>query len=463
MADSVQSPSKRPRLSIEEKHKNDIDRITDLPDWVLCHILSFLPTQDSVATTLLSKRWVDLWTQVPVLDFTDSDHHPLTDLRNVSWLLNFVHYVLLMSKAQSIRKFTLNWKLDLEFDVRYLRTWISCAVRRNIQELNLYFRSPQPHVSLPGNLFACKTHVSLNLAYEIFVDVPATVHLPCLRTLQLIGVIYANDDSLRRLLSSCPVLEDLTVSADNIVVLDINVPSVNTITVTRYSRGDIDPGSKLLIKAPMLERIDVKDVEVWDFLIGDASNLAEAIIEVFHGWSNDQFFKFLKDIANVRFLSLLKCTLWLVCCRWLVCPSEAKFPVFHNLVHLDIDCGCGYLDFLLALLKCSDNLKILVFRNVPFHCKLECDQALVESVPKCVSMSLKTLIFQQVYNDECDLKLLRYVLKNATFLKQMKIGISSRLAKRGRLLQNLLNYPRASVACEISFFFFDSSNEEIHL
>ncbi|XVF00894.1 hypothetical protein REPUB_Repub04eG0041300 [Reevesia pubescens] len=456
MADSMQSPSKRPNLSGEENHKNDTDRIGDLPDSVLGHILSFLPTQDSVATNLLSKRWVDLWTEVPVLDFTYSDHHPLSQHRNGSWFLNFMFHVLLMSKAQRIRKFTLDWKLNWEFDERYLKTWISCAVRRNIQELNLYFRPPQPHVKLPGCLFTCKTLVSLKLAYEIFVDVPATVHLPCLKILRLKEVTYANDDSLRRLLSSCPVLEDLTVSADNIVVLDINVPSMKRIRVTGDLSKDVDPRSKLLIKAPMLERIDLEEGKFCEFFIEDASNLAKAIIDVDQKWSNDQRFMFLKGIANVRFLSLLNCNLKLVS------PSEAKLPMFHNLVHLDIKYGCRYLNFLLALLECSDNLKILVLHNMPFGCKRGCHRAVIESVPKCVSMSLRTLIFKQVYNIECDWKALRYVLKNAKFLEEMKIEISSGLVNRRRLLKNLLKYPRASMECEIRFF-FESSNQEIHL
>ncbi|XVF45510.1 hypothetical protein PTKIN_Ptkin02bG0212400 [Pterospermum kingtungense] len=86
MADSVLSSSKRPRLSSEEKHESNIDRISDLPDSVLCHILSVLPTVDSVATTILSKRCVDLWTQVPFLVFTSLFGQSHND---GSWFLNF--------------------------------------------------------------------------------------------------------------------------------------------------------------------------------------------------------------------------------------------------------------------------------------------------------------------------------------------------------------------------------------
>ncbi|KAM2787054.1 hypothetical protein PS2_007879 [Malus domestica] len=64
------------------------DRISALPNEVLCHILSFLPTKYVVRTTVLSKKWNNIWTSVPNLYFCDDDYP------NVNAFISFVDHVL---------------------------------------------------------------------------------------------------------------------------------------------------------------------------------------------------------------------------------------------------------------------------------------------------------------------------------------------------------------------------------
>ncbi|KAL8494670.1 hypothetical protein ACS0TY_025492 [Phlomoides rotata] len=49
-------------------HKHS-DRLIELPLSLIHHILSFLAMRDVVSTTILSKRWNNLWTYVPCLNF----------------------------------------------------------------------------------------------------------------------------------------------------------------------------------------------------------------------------------------------------------------------------------------------------------------------------------------------------------------------------------------------------------
>lgn len=53
------------------------DRISRLPDELLSHVLTYVDSDLAVRTSVLSKRWVNLWTTLPCLNFkiaTPSDH-----------------------------------------------------------------------------------------------------------------------------------------------------------------------------------------------------------------------------------------------------------------------------------------------------------------------------------------------------------------------------------------------------
>ncbi|CAN1327479.1 Putative F-box/FBD/LRR-repeat protein At5g44950 [Linum perenne] len=49
-----------------------IDRLSDLPDGILHHIMSFLDTTSIVQTSILSKRWRCLWKDAPAINFKRS-------------------------------------------------------------------------------------------------------------------------------------------------------------------------------------------------------------------------------------------------------------------------------------------------------------------------------------------------------------------------------------------------------
>ncbi|XP_026445006.1 F-box/FBD/LRR-repeat protein At1g16930-like isoform X2 [Papaver somniferum] len=60
------------------------DRISQLPDSIIHHILSFLSdTTYAVQTCVLSKRWRYLWTSLPVLKFSDEFHHRDSDVDDI--------------------------------------------------------------------------------------------------------------------------------------------------------------------------------------------------------------------------------------------------------------------------------------------------------------------------------------------------------------------------------------------
>ncbi|KAE8681974.1 hypothetical protein F3Y22_tig00111278pilonHSYRG00074 [Hibiscus syriacus] len=426
MADLVQRLSKKRSVEKEkekdmEKGQKHIDQLSNLPDSIICHILSFLPTKFSAEFigTLGS--------------FVDSIGNFLTNCQ-----------------AQNVYQFIIDFKPFLEVDEEHLGKWVAAAVERNVQELKLSLKfSHVPTVRLPGRLFACRTLVSLKLIDNIFIDLRENVCLQNLRTLQLERLHYANEGSFNILLSGCPVLEDLVVERildDGILDMVINVASLKRLNLKNYEAND----HGLLISAPLLERIElsqnVLNFNVLNFQI-DSSSLVEAIIDIHVTCEPIEAF------ANLEFLSLSEYAL-----------DGMAFHEFHNLVCLETTTSCANWDDLEELLHGSNNLKTLVYHiEVPIlHRGHNCDKSFSKTVPVCVSASLKALKLTGFINQNCNWTFIQYMLKNAKFLEEVKIRTSSMLKKRRSHIRNMLNCPRASTECQIRFF-LDSTGEEYRL
>ncbi|XP_065872606.1 uncharacterized protein [Euphorbia lathyris] len=90
------------KLKLEEKE----DRISSLPDPLLHHILSFLlSTVDAIQTDILSKRWQNQWTHVPVLIFDSGcgEHVAkviLKQLQNVKELSIGASFIKILSDGE---------------------------------------------------------------------------------------------------------------------------------------------------------------------------------------------------------------------------------------------------------------------------------------------------------------------------------------------------------------------------
>ncbi|KAL9286241.1 F-box protein [Arabidopsis thaliana] len=202
-----------------------MDRIIGLPDEVLVKILSFVPTKVAVSTSILSKRWEFLWMWLTKLDFGDK-HYSESECKRLQC---FLDRNLPLHRAPVIESFRLVLS-DSHFKPEDVRMWVVVAVSRYIRELEIcssYF--PEKQNILPSSLYTCKSLVILKLDGGILLDVPRMVCLPSLKTLELKGVSYFKQGSLQRLLSNCPVLEDLFVlllRCDDIGMFTVIVPSL---------------------------------------------------------------------------------------------------------------------------------------------------------------------------------------------------------------------------------------------
>ncbi|KAG2308026.1 hypothetical protein Bca52824_027774 [Brassica carinata] len=103
------------------ENERNLDRLSNLPDSLLCKILSDFSTKESGRTSVLSKRWRYLWLNVPVLDFT---------FRRI---LRF----LCCENEQHLERFKLLYWVG-EHDASRFKSWMDAVTRRKILHLSLY-------------------------------------------------------------------------------------------------------------------------------------------------------------------------------------------------------------------------------------------------------------------------------------------------------------------------------------
>jgi hypothetical protein len=202
--------------------KVDTDRISELPDELLIHILSFLPPKFAFTTSVLSKRWESLCKFLTVLRFDDKsvkNYVEEFDLFNT-----FIDNVMLSKdrQLQPIKAFHLRChSADLLFNHN---DWVEAAKQRGVEDLQLSMfkfetalreliqNSVMRFLKIsPSSIFSCRTLVILKLKRLRVMGNILSFDLPSLKTLHLKGVYLQNSEDLKKLISASLVLEDLYI------------------------------------------------------------------------------------------------------------------------------------------------------------------------------------------------------------------------------------------------------------
>jgi hypothetical protein len=292
MASSAKSTSKRQKPSDPEE-ATVVDRISNLPDSLLSHILSFLTIKESVTTSILSSRWKPLWTLVPNLVLNENEFQtiPLSSDEEQSpnrYRFRFAHIVArvcALHHVNPLKKFRLHWYSDC--DPIHVDTWVRAAIARDLEELDLYLCRDQ----LFNFSYYVKTLVVLKLTGNIVINPPSSSSLgfPSLKNLHLTSVKYANHDSFSTILNGCPVLQDLSIKVccdgEN-YNFEISVP-----TLKRLDLFIFRDSYKLVINAPALEYLSFWGFLEEDVLLENLSNLVEAVLYVQSVIENDDNFE----------------------------------------------------------------------------------------------------------------------------------------------------------------------------
>ncbi|KAL0727862.1 hypothetical protein Bca4012_023955 [Brassica carinata] len=251
-----------------------------------------------------------------------------------------------------------------------VKLWVALAVTRSLRELRLDLYTFDQ--SGPAKML-----VILKLKKGNLVDVPRTSCLPSLKTLLLQGVTYADQKSLHRLLSSCPVLEDLFVEQDG------------------YENDQCHLLEAMITLMPKLEEMEVDSTYL------DTEN-------------------FVSLITYVKRLSLCL-------------PDQAEKALYreglvlNQLRHLKLcSCTINWSKLLVRLLNDSPKLQELEIHLTDDHtnnCKDPpvCWENQLTCVPECLLSSLETFKWTGIYGSQKEVDLVKYVLRNARCLKTASI------------------------------------------
>ncbi|KAJ0256926.1 F-box/FBD/LRR-repeat protein [Hirschfeldia incana] len=197
------------------------DLISDLPQSILENILTRLSIRDAIRTSVLSTKWRYKWSTLTDLVFDEKCVSPSTDRVIVETnLVRFITGVLLLHQGP-IHKFHLSTSfLQCRPDIDQ---WLLFLSRNGIKELVLELGEGEFRV--PSCLFKCSKLTRLELCHCEF-DPPKSFNgFSSLKSLNL-HQILVSPEAIESLISGCPLLEFLSLSYFDSLVLSISAPNL---------------------------------------------------------------------------------------------------------------------------------------------------------------------------------------------------------------------------------------------
>ncbi|KAL3501594.1 hypothetical protein ACH5RR_036043 [Cinchona calisaya] len=219
-------PTKRSRYYV---NVTQCDRISELPSSIIDTILMCLPTRDAARTSILSRKWRYNWSRIPQL-VIDDELWNATMKKYVPPREKFLEilYQILSLHQGPIFKFILS-VTGLRASP-HIDNLIVLLSRSGIKEFTLKL-SLGEYYMMPLSFFSCVELMHLNLR-SCWINKPTTFkgfsHLISLK----LSHVYMGTEFLQSLISSCPILEQLTLEYPDILnFLEINAPKLKLFVV----------------------------------------------------------------------------------------------------------------------------------------------------------------------------------------------------------------------------------------
>ncbi|XP_019100712.1 PREDICTED: F-box/LRR-repeat protein At2g42720-like [Camelina sativa] len=441
-----------------------MDRLSLLPDEVLGHILSFLPSKHAASTSLLSHRWRNVFVLNPSLNLDYVLDEAIQYRHDHSQdFMDFVESLLIRRGKSPVKKFALKIHLPHLFGIDPSRVhyWI-CNVFQlgGLVDLDLFitFQGERHHV--PLLIFKSKTLVKLRLGRGFKIKLShQDVYLPMLKTLCLDTVdLEGGHDVLETLLPRCPLLEELVLDDMRwkTKCVSVSSPSLRRLRIRFFNIPIIS------LDVPNLVYLELSCIFGSKYANLNLDSLIEARLNL---WVEEQRLRALRAgyahlvsadlmdlitaIRNVKVLHLTSDAFELFY------YSGQDLPMFDNLVCLSIasDKKQGW-QVLPLLIKNSPNLETLIFKGLEHYGTSKCGDACVcsatwEGRPSCLSSSrVKVLEIWGYQGVLRDLLQVKHFLEKLPCLELLKLCAVNNIQVPINV-QHLLTLPRASSNCKI--------------
>ncbi|CAH8269841.1 unnamed protein product [Arabidopsis lyrata] len=274
-----------------------VDFISSLPDVILHHILSSVPTKSAIRTSLLSKRWRYVWSETPSLSIDCRRTDP-----------NSIEKTLAFFSAPKITSFHLCTSLLNRIDP--LNSWIEFAISHDSEKLSLEFRDSRVRDYKFPDFFYTNSSVKQLLVNSGSVDlIPrCSVSWTSLKNLSL-SFCTLSDESFLKILSGSPLLESLELLyCAEFMCLDLSQsPRLKRLEI---DRSDWFMGQTKIV-APHLHCLRLRHSRLPCSLV-DVSSLTEADLNIYFcdlgtltaGFLQHNVVKMLQMLQNVEKLTI---------------------------------------------------------------------------------------------------------------------------------------------------------------
>ncbi|GAU32867.1 hypothetical protein TSUD_292310 [Trifolium subterraneum] len=229
------------------------DRLSDLPDFVLLHIMEFMNTKEAVQTCVLSTRWKDLWRRLTNLALN------FNDFANLCHFSRFLRSIL-SHRDNSISLHDIYLGSDCnEFEYELLQSVMTYAVSHNVQKLSVDHMVLTSGYLLDSCIYSCQslTHLKLSVCGILRrIELPTSLQLPALKCLYLGHVILtANAKGIVDPFSKCRMLNTLVLSFCKLQpdgkFIHISNSKLSGLTIATY-QGFTD---KIVLSTPKLSSL----------------------------------------------------------------------------------------------------------------------------------------------------------------------------------------------------------------